>query len=96
MWEVILILERQIFRLPLFELIRIILKIRLFQNFGLTLMRWRRMTMTIGKKQFALKENQRDHLRYLVNPGKLLRQFSLQRRNEDFFIFLECQRIGKP
>ena len=32
----------------------------------------------------------------LVNPGKLLRQFSLQRRNEGLFIFLESQRIGEP
>jgi len=37
-----------------------------------------------------------DHLRGLVNLGKLLRQFSLQRRNEGLFILLECQRIGKP
>ena len=46
--------------------------------------------VSVGRKQFTLKENQGDHLKGLVNPGKLLRQFFLQRRNEGLFIFLEC------
>jgi len=43
-----------------------------------------------GEVIVCTKENQEDHLRELIYPKKLLRQFSLQSRNEGLFIFLEC------
>jgi len=49
----------------------------------------------LERKLFILLENQGDHLRGLINPGKLLRQSYPKSHNEGLF-FLECQRIGKP
>ena len=44
----------------------------------------------IGQEIVCTKKKQGDHLRGLVNPKKLLSQFSLKRHNEGLFIFLEC------
>jgi len=55
-----------------------------------------RMTVILRRKLFTLLENLGHHLRGLMNPGKLLRQFYPKSRNEGLLFFLECQRTSEP